>query len=365
MKKLTFTIVIASLFLFFSCSKDNETSGAGTSGALGVTGSGIYYQFAGGYGYYDLRSGRNITEIFKSNIVDKYDVSWDGQKLLVAWAKRPYGQYQTDYLQFTYLPMLEKKSGAASSDNDFQKRKINSFDFNGYDVGGSGGVGFFLSPDERFVAVQAKKSTGYNDDNPASILDRSSGRLLKEFNIDGYEPHRINIVGWSSAGELFLSVGNELAKASESDNWRMAYVKKLPFDDIEMLNMNPQGTQFVFRRGDKHIWLYDIQEDSHYQVTTSKVDGITDARTYYSGGERLPSFSPDGKYIAFTGQPRHSAVPYAYDPAVFGTAAVVNMLIIIENNGKTRDLDADNDGTIFYPKDGKYPISAEQRLIWR
>ena len=199
----------------------------------------------------------------------------------------------------------------------------------------------------------------------ASILDRSSGRVLKEFNIDGYEPHRINIVGWSSAGELFLSVDNELIKASESNNWHMTYVKKLPFDDIEMLNMNPQGTQFVFRRGDKHIWLYDIQEDSHYQVTTSKVDGITDARTYYSGGERLPSFSPDGKYIAFTGQPRHSAVPYAYDPAVFGTAAVVNMLIIIENNGKTRDLDADNDGTIFYPKDGKYPISAEQRLIWR
>jgi len=58
-------------------------------------------------------------------------------------------------------------------------------------------------------------------------------------------------------------------------------------------------------------------------------------------------------------------VPYAYDPAVFGTAGVANMLIIIENNGKTRDLDADNDGTIFYPKDGKYPISAEQRLIWR
>ena len=84
MKKLTFTIVIASLFLCFSCSKDNETSSAGTSGALGVTGSGIYYKFAGGYGYYDLRSGRNITEIFKSNIVDRYDVSWDGQKLLVA-----------------------------------------------------------------------------------------------------------------------------------------------------------------------------------------------------------------------------------------------------------------------------------------
>jgi len=41
------------------------------------------------------------------------------------------------------------------------------------------------------------------------------------------------------------------------------------------------------------------------------------------------------------------------------------MLIIIENNGKTRDLDADNDGTIFYPKAGKYPISAEERLIWR
>ena len=55
MKKLTFTIVIASLFLFFSCSKDNETSSAGTSGALGVTGSGIYYQFAGGYGYYNER----------------------------------------------------------------------------------------------------------------------------------------------------------------------------------------------------------------------------------------------------------------------------------------------------------------------
>jgi len=253
----------------------------------------------------------------------------------------------------------------ATSDDDFEKRKINSFDFNGYDVGGSGGVGFFLSPDERFVAVQAKKSTGYNDDNPASILDRSSGRVLKEFNIVKYEPHRINIVGWSSVGELFLSVDNELIKASESNNWRMTYVKKIPFDDIEMISMNPQGTQFVFRRSDKHIWLYDIKKDSHYQVTTSKVDGITDARTYYSGGERYPIFSPDGKYIAFTGQPRHSAVPYAYDPAVFGTAVAINMLIIIENNGKTRDLDADNDGTIFYPKDGKYPISAAQRLIWR
>ena len=134
MKKTTFTTIIVLLCLCFSCSKDNDSSGAG---ALGVTGSGIYYKFAGGYGYYDLRSGRNITEIFKSNIVDKYDVSWDGQKLLVAWAKRPYGQYQTDYLQFTYLPMLEKKSGAATSDDDFEKRKINSFDFNSYDIGGS------------------------------------------------------------------------------------------------------------------------------------------------------------------------------------------------------------------------------------
>jgi|GEM_PF-3173656 hypothetical protein len=74
MKKTTFTTIIVLLCLCFSCSKDNDSSGAG---ALGVTGSGIYYKFAGGYGYYDLRSGRNITEIFKSNIVDKYDVSWD------------------------------------------------------------------------------------------------------------------------------------------------------------------------------------------------------------------------------------------------------------------------------------------------
>ena len=57
MKKLTFTIVIASLFLCFSCSKDNETSAAGT---LGVTGSGIYYQFAGGYGYYDFAQGETL-----------------------------------------------------------------------------------------------------------------------------------------------------------------------------------------------------------------------------------------------------------------------------------------------------------------
>ena len=127
--------------------------------------------------------------------------------------------------------------------------------------------------------------------------------MLKEFNIDGYEPHKINIVGWSSAGELFLSVGNELIKASESDNWRMTYVKKLPFDDIEMLNMNPQGTQFVFRRGDKHIWLYDIQEDSHYQVTTSKVDGITDARTYYSGESVSHPFLQMGSILPLRGNP--------------------------------------------------------------
>ena len=61
MKKLTFTIVIASLFLFFSCSKDNETSketnasisGAdvGCQGEVGVACSmaaGAYAEIIGG-----------------------------------------------------------------------------------------------------------------------------------------------------------------------------------------------------------------------------------------------------------------------------------------------------------------------------
>ena len=47
MKKTTFTTIIVLLCLCFSCSKDNDSSEAG---ALEITGSGIYYKFAGGYG---------------------------------------------------------------------------------------------------------------------------------------------------------------------------------------------------------------------------------------------------------------------------------------------------------------------------
>lgn len=107
------------------------------------------------------------------------------------------------------------------------------------------------------------------------------------------------------------------------------------------IRMNPQGTQLVFRRRDKHLQVHDIPKTELWQVTTSDVDDIAAAGSHHSGGEWNPAFSPDGQYIAFGTSSIWNA------EVEFGS---IETLVIVANDRKTHHLADKDDKAIILPR---------------
>ena len=88
-------------------------------------------------------------------------------------------------------------------------------------------------------------------------------------------------------------------------------------------------------------------------------------------GERRPTFSPDGKYIAFTSATRRGAAwsdhDYPDGSWVSGVGGEFGYLTIIPADGKQYNLDEKGSGAIWLrqSKDSAHAIPCSDSLIWR
>lgn len=222
-------------------------------------------------------------------------------------------------------------------------------------------AGCFLSPNEKYIAIDSKSVIGATD-HPVTIINRETGAEVDSFALENYRPSEVFIIGWTADNSLVMGVENIIFRASEAKNWAIEELTRLPFNFFH-ITINPQGTQLAFRRDDKHIWVYDLLQKKASQVSTSDVEMTTAPNALYSGGESNPTFSPDGKYIALLGQARASFTPNWM--RLGGTLSLSDILILVSNDGTLHNLDKENDGKTFYPKDGDTPIFSSGSVIWR
>ena len=223
------------------------------------------------------------------------------------------------------------------------QQSISTCHYNYTEIAQGRRAGCFLSPNEKYIAIDSKSVTGATD-HPVTIINRQTGAEVDSFALENYRPSEVFIIGWTADNSLVMSVENIIFKVSEAKNWAIEELARLPFNFFH-ITINPQGTQLAFRREDKHIWVYDLVQKKASQVTTSDVEMTTAPSALYSGGESNPTFSPDGKYIALLGQARASFTPNWM--RLGGTLSLSDILILVSNDGTLHNLDKENDAYLF------------------
>lgn len=360
MKKFIFSTLITSVLLFCACSKEEDKSSGGT-GSLGVTGSTLYFAFGGEYNAYNLQQSRYIERFGTTDALGKIDISWDNKHILAGYERLSFSDYGGHWLTFSYRPLPSLSKEVLATREEVTQQNISTCHYNYTEIAQGRRAGCFLSPNEKYIAIDSKSVTGATD-HPVTIINRKTGAEVDSFALENYRPSEVFIIGWTADNSLVMGVENIIFKVSEAKNWAIEELTRLPFNFFH-ITINPQGTQLAFRREDKHIWVYDLLQKKVSQVTTSDVEMTTAPSALYSGGESNPTFSPDGKYIALLGQARASFTPNWM--RLGGTLSLSDILILVSNDGTLHNLDKENDGKTFYPKDGDTPIFSSGSVIWR
>jgi len=170
---------------------------------------------------------------------------------------------------------------------------------------------------------------------------------------------------WTQDNQVYFRIATSLYRAGPKDGYRTAE-KLLTFDEGAIyVTVNPQGTKIAFRQN-RHLWLANIDGSDLRQITTSKTSQVVKY-----DGERRPTFSPDGKYIAFTSATRRGAAwsdhDYPDGSWVSGVGGEFGYLTIIPADGKQYNLDEKGSGAIWLrqSKDSAHAIPCSDSLIWR
>ena len=360
MKKLIFSTLIISVLLLCACSKEEDKSSGGT-GSLDVTGSTLYFALGGEYNVYNLQQSRYIERFGTTDALGKIDISWDNKRILAGYERLSFSDYGGHWLTFSYRPLPSLSKEVLATREEVTLQNISTCHYNYTEIAQGRRAGCFLSPNEKYIAIDSKSVTGATD-HPVTIINRETGAEVDSFALENYPPSEVFIIGWIADNSLVMGVENIIFRASEAKNWAIEELTRLPFNFFH-ITINPQGTQLAFRRDDKHIWVYDLLQKKASQVSTSDVEMTTAPSALYSGGESNPTFSPDGKYIALLGQARASFTPNWM--RLGGTLSLSDILILVSNDGTLHNLDKENDGKTFYPKDGDTPIFSSGSVIWR
>ena len=360
MKKLIFSTLIISVLLLCACSKEEGKSSGGI-GLIGVTGSTLYFAFGGEYNVYNIQQSRYIERFGTTDALGKIDISWDNKRILAGYERLSFSDYGGHWLTFSYRPLPSLSKEVLATHEKVTQQNISTCHYNYAEIAQGRRAGCFLSPNEKYIAIDSKSVTGATD-HPVTIINRETGAEVDSFALENYRPSEVFIIGWTADNSLVMGVENIIFRASEAKNWAIEELTRLPFNFFH-ITINPQGTQLAFRRDDKHIWVYDLLQKKASQVTTSDVEMTTAPSALYSGGESNPTFSPDGKYIALLGQARASFTPNWM--RLGGTLSLSDILILVSNDGTLHNLDKENDGKTFYPKDGDTPIFSSGSVIWR
>lgn len=320
-KILIIEAFILGLIIIFSFG-----SGAG-GGPSGI----IYTEFAGEMGYFDFDTKKFAEKISRmgsaSSRYDAFDISWDNKKILLT---------------------MDVDGGLNFDERRYLLREIKK-GFKDYDKVNSGGNIFdgiiewesisnldaYISPDENYIAI----SSQHFSDLPITIIDTRTGKIVSQ-----WEDEKVNFLEygkpvWTADNTLYFRIGSYLYKCSPQSGYKTATKILQLKEGASNVSVNPQGTKIVFTV-DRHIWMSDIDGNNLKQITTSKtVEGLS------SGGEGLPIFSPDGKYIAFSSQGTTGTllVNEFFDGSfVSAVGGKFGYLTIIPANGKLYDMDKGN-----------------------
>lgn len=338
------------LLLFIACSKNSSSSGNDSTNTKKFPGT-LYYHFAGDVGYTDFSTGKTSDRLLSINnsLYDSYDVSWDNKKVMISLDLG--GPYDFDQKRFILRDKNKKLDYSSIKDKD------NSFDVV-YDWDDIGVTDAHISPNEKYIALDAQEFA----DLPITIIDATNGKYFKSWKVQGVNFSDYGIPVWTRDNTLYFRIGNSVYKCSPNNNYSSA-PKVFSMEGMTHLTVNPDGTKCAFRKN-KHLWMCNMDGSNVQQITTSE---ITEGIKYE--GEKIPTFSPDGKYIAFTGNTKRGA-PWSGNNAsgewVGTVGAQYGYVAIIPADGKLYDLDDKKSGTTWLKEPGSdYGLPCSSRLVWR
>ncbi|MDO4703793.1 hypothetical protein [Tannerella sp.] len=352
-KIMTMLLVLTFCVSCTSCSKDEGIGGTGRAGKK-LPGT-LYWFFAGKAGYYNLESGKVEKEWMSmgtaSSFFDAFDISWDNRKILLTMDVE--GSFNFDERRF----VLRENKGKITYKGLNDGQNLRDFNYEWGDIKTTYG---HLSPDEKYVAVEAQ----HFSDLPLTILDMQTGDAISSWMVEGISFLRYGKPVWTADNTLYFRIGNKLYKCSPSNGYRSApKVLDLGQGD-SYVTVNPEGTKLVFRRN-RHLWMCDIDGSNLKQITTSRTSKVIEW-----DGEHRPTFSPDGKYIAFTGDSSSGTAwsdhDYPDGSWVSATGGKFGYIAIIPADGKLYDLDDKKSGAIWLKNPtGAGGIACSDMLIWR
>lgn len=338
-------IAAACLALATGCSRQARVEDL--SGAL-------YCAFAGKMNYYDLDKReyvKTVALVGPGTRIDSFDVSWDQRKILL-WSQRSYSD--SDMRRLVVAPMSDDIRVSTLD----KGKTIHDFMVELEDISYTDG---HLSPDEKYVVIDAQSFS----DVPITLINLKDKKIAASWSVPGVNFREYGAPVWTLDNQIYFRIATSLYRVGPKDGYRTAE-KVLSFDDgVIYLTVNPQGTKIAFRQK-QHLWMANIDGTDLRQITTSKTEG---AGKYV--GERRPAFSPDGKYIAFTGRTQRGAAysdhNYPDGSWVAGVGGEFGYVTVIPADGKLYDLDAKDSGAVWLQqsKEEPYGVPCDTALIWR
>lgn len=333
-----FSIIALALFVSCSaCSKESVHIGENNQTVKNLPGA-IYFQFAGKYGYIRFGENKFVEAYAMKSDFGKIDISQNGKNILLVTTK---GISGTDHQRIVYRELSPSIAYTTLSDNN----NIFSFKYQWRNIGIGSGTQCYISPNEKFIAINAESSGNH----PITIVRAGEDETVESFRDANVSLRNHKIIGWTADNSLIVNVDGSIFKINEAGNWEPNGLLKIPSLHA---TINPQGTKVVFR-AEKHLFMCNTDGSDVRQITQSKtIESLTE------DGERLPVFSPDGRYIAFSTKAIGAAASWEnpIDGSVVGTGSHYGYLAIIPADGKLYDMDSKNSGVIF-------PVNAKNKLI--
>lgn len=352
--KLLILFALALCISCTACSKDDNLQDISNKATKSLPGT-IYWYFAGDVGYMDFASGKSSLKMMKmgpgSSRFDSYDITWDNKNILLTMdVEGTYNFHERRFVLRDKNSELEYKSltdGKNLFDITYEWDDVKSTDAH-------------ISPNGKYLALEAQ----HFSDMPITIVNTATGQAVSQWYVEGVSFLKYGPPVWTAGNTLYFRIDKSVYKCSPADGYQSA-PRVFSLEGISYVTVNPQGTKFVFRK-DKHLWMSNIDGSNLQQITTGYTLDFIDR-----DGEHRPTFSPDGKYIAFTGATR-SGTPWSDHDYPDGswvsvTGGKFGYIIVIPADGKLYDLEDKNSGAIWLrkPDSGNQGIACSDYLIWR
>lgn len=287
-------LMFTGILMFVSCSGEDTIFGD-QGGQLGKGSSKLpgtlYWSFAGKAGYHKFKQAEqdlSFMSVGSTYFFNSYDISWDNKNILLA-VDYP-GVWNNADRRRIVIRDRSLTKGRLGRDDLNDNQNIADFALEWPDIEATVG---HISPNGKYIAVDAQRYP----EMPILIMDvENEDDFFRSWRVPGIDYNYYHTPVWTTDNTLYFQIGNNLYKSSPEDNYNSApQVLKLP-EGSNSATVNPQGTKVVFRHG-IHLWMMDLDGSGDpVQITTSYSENDSGGRM---DGEFNPTFSPDGKYIAF------------------------------------------------------------------